>query len=93
MPKIILLGSYSSCSLFNFTTNHCVANFNLIEYKDQFYVGIWIILVSIGMVSNIPTFSEKVIQIPRTLVIPFLILLGIISASLISDPIIGFLLF
>ena len=64
--------------------------FNLIEYKDQFYVGIWIILVSIGMVSNIPTFSGKVIQIPRTLVIPFLILLGIISASLISDPIMGF---
>ena len=53
-------------------------------------MGIWIVCISLGMVSNLPTFSGKVVQIPRTLVIPFLILLGIFSNSLISDPIKGF---
>lgn len=64
--------------------------FNLENYKNEFFVGIWIVSISLGMVSNLPTFSGKVVQIPRTLVIPFLILLGIFSNSLISDPIKGF---
>ena len=64
--------------------------FNLEQFKNELYISIWITLVSIGMVSNLPTFSGKVIQIPRTLVIPFLLLLGVLSHSLISDPIMGF---
>ena len=64
--------------------------FNLDHFKTELYISIWITLISIGMVSNLPTFSGKVIQIPRPLVIPFLILLGILSHSLISDPIMGF---
>ena len=64
--------------------------FNLEQFKNELYISIWITLVSIGMVSNLPTFSGKVIQIPRTLVIPFLLLLGVLSHSLINDPIMGF---
>ena len=64
--------------------------FNLEQFKNELYISIWITLVSMGMVSNLPTFSGKVIQIPRTLVIPFLLLLGVLSHSLISDPIMGF---
>ena len=64
--------------------------FDLIHFKNELYIGIWTVLISLGMVSNIPTFSGKVIQIPRAFVIPFLILLGVVSNSLISEPIEGF---
>ena len=40
--------------------------FDLIFLKSELYIGIWLILISIGMVSNLPTFSGKVMQIPRT---------------------------
>ena len=66
--------------------------FNLIEFKTEFYLCIWISLIAIGMVSNLPTFSGKVMLVPRTFVIPFLILLGILSHYIISDPTKGFTL-
>ena len=64
--------------------------FDLNYLKSEFYIGLWLILISLGMVSNLPTFSGKVLQIPRKLVIPFLVILGLLSNSLISDPIKGF---
>ncbi len=66
--------------------------FELYFLKTQFYMGLWLFLISIGMVSNIPTFSGKVIQFPKTFVIPFLVILAILSHSLISDPIKGFVI-
>ena len=64
--------------------------FELNFLKSELCIGLWLIVISIGMVSNLPTFSGKVIQIPRTLVIPFLVLLGLLSNSIISNPIRGF---
>ena len=42
------------------------------------------------MVSNLPTFSGKVMLVPRKYVIPFLIFLGILSHYIISNPTKGF---
>ena len=66
--------------------------FHLNEFKTEFYISFWISLIAIGMVSNLPTFSGKVMLVPRTFVIPFLILLGILSHYIISDPTKGFTL-
>ena len=66
--------------------------FALNEFKTEFYISIWISLFSIGMVSNLPTFSGKVMLVPRKFVIPFLIFLGILSHYIISDPTKGFTL-
>ena len=66
--------------------------FNLTELKTEFYICIWISIIAIGMVSNLPTFSGKVMLVPRKFVIPFLILLGILSHYIISDPTKGFTL-
>ena len=64
--------------------------FNFDFLKSEFYIGLWMILISVGMVSNLPTFSGKVLQIPRQYVIPFLIILALLSNTLISNPIKGF---
>ena len=42
------------------------------------------------MVSNLPTFSGKVFQIPKSLVIPMLVILALLSNAIISNPIKGF---
>ena len=64
--------------------------FELFFVKSEFYIGLWLIMISIGMISNLPTFSGKVIQIPRKMVIPFLVILGLLSNSIISNPIKSF---
>ena len=64
--------------------------FELSIFKSDFYIGIWMTLISIGMVSNLPTFSGKVMLVPRKYVIPFLICLGILSHYIISNPTKGF---
>ena len=64
--------------------------FELFFIKSDFYISIWMILISIGMVSNLPTFSGKVMLVPRTYVIPFLIFLAILSHYIISNPTKGF---
>ena len=55
-------------------------------------VGLWIGFISIAMVSNLPTFSGKVFQIPKSFVIPMLIILALLSNAIISNPIKGFIL-
>ena len=66
--------------------------FDLNEFKTEFYTSVWISLIAIGMVSNLPTFSGKVMLVPRKFVIPFLIFLGILSHYIITDPTKGFTL-
>ena len=46
-------------------------------------IGLWIGFISVAMVSNLPTFSGKVFQIPKSFVIPLLIVLALLSLSLI----------
>jgi CDP-diacylglycerol--serine O-phosphatidyltransferase len=55
-------------------------------------IGIWIGFISIAMVSNLPTFSGKVFQIPKSYVIPLLIILALLSNAIISNPIKGFVI-
>ena len=55
-------------------------------------IGLWIGLISIVMVSNLPTFSGKVFQIPKSFVIPMLIILALLSNAIISNPIKGFII-
>jgi len=66
--------------------------FELNEFKTEFYLSVWMTIIAIGMVSNLPTFSGKVMLVPRKFVIPFLIFLGILSHYIISDPTKGFTL-
>ena len=66
---------------------------NIIEianFKSFEIIGLWIVLISIGMVSNLPTFSGKVFQISKSFVIPMLIILALLSNAIISHPIKGF---
>ena len=44
------------------------------------------------MVSNLPTFSGKVFQVPKSFVIPLLIILALLSNAIISNPIKGFII-
>ena len=55
-------------------------------------VGLWIGFISVAMVSNLPTFSGKVFQIPKSFVIPLLIVLALLSNAIISNPIRGFII-
>ena len=43
------------------------------------------------MVSNLPTFSGKVFQVTKSLVIPMLIILALLSNAIISNHIKGFI--
>ena len=60
------------------------------DFKSLEIIGFWTVLISIGMVSNLPTFSGKVFQIPKSLVIPMLVILALLSNAIISHPIRGF---
>ena len=65
-------------------------NVEIVNFKSFEIIGLWIALISIGMVSNLPTFSGKVFQIPKSFVIPMLIILALLSNAIISHPIKGF---
>jgi CDP-diacylglycerol---serine O-phosphatidyltransferase len=60
--------------------------------KSSEFIGFWIVFISIIMVSNLPTFSGKVFQIPKSFVIPMLIVLALLSNAIISNPIKGFII-
>ena len=62
-------------------------NVEIVNFKSFEIIGLWIVLISIGMVSNLPTFSGKVFQIPKSFVIPMLIILALLSNAIISHPI------
>ena len=67
------------------------SSFSLFPKSESFeIISLWIVLISIGMVSNLPTFSGKVFQIPKSFVIPMLIILALLSNAIISHPIKGF---
>ena len=55
-------------------------------------IGLWIGLISIVMVSNLPTFSGKLFQMPKSFVIPMLIILALLGNAIISNPIKGFII-
>ena len=66
---------------------------NILEityFRSPEIISFWIVVISIGMVSNLPTFSGKVFQIPKSLVIPMLVILALLSNAIISNPIKGF---
>ena len=49
-------------------------------------IAIWLIAVSLLMVSRLPTLALKGWRIPAPFVLPMLLLVGIIAASLVTDP-------
>ena len=65
-------------------------NIEIANFKTFEIIGLWMVLISIAMVSNLPTFSGKVFQIPKSFVIPMLIILALLSNVIISHPIKGF---
>ena len=75
--------------LFPIAINEFLISNNL---KSFDIIALWIIFISIVMVSNLPTFSGKVFQIPKSFVIPLLIILAILSNAIISNPIKGFII-
>jgi CDP-diacylglycerol--serine O-phosphatidyltransferase len=61
------------------------------EFGDGFFGAamlnaVWLILVGLLMVSTIPTYSMKKVKIPHKWVLPVLLLVGLLTAGLISDP-------
>lgn len=49
-------------------------------------VGIWTVLVALLMVSRLPTFSLKGIRVPHRHIVPVLVVVGLVAASLVSAP-------
>lgn len=47
---------------------------------------VWIILVGLGMVSRLPTFSFKKVRIRRDLALPLLLLVGLYAAAFVTEP-------
>ena len=75
--------------LFPIAIDEFLISYNL---KSFDIIALWIGFISIAMVSNLPTFSGKVFQIPKSFVIPLLIILAILSNAIISNPIKGFII-
>ena len=75
--------------LFPIAIDEFLMSYNL---KSFDVIACWIGFISIAMVSNLPTFSGKVFQIPKSFVIPLLIILAILSNAIISNPIKGFII-
>jgi CDP-diacylglycerol--serine O-phosphatidyltransferase len=49
-------------------------------------VGSWAVIVGMLMISSLPTFSLKGIRVPQRLVVPVLVGVGLLAASLVSAP-------
>ena len=49
-------------------------------------VAVYLLGVSFLMVSKIPTFSAKKVRIPNALVLPILLLIGLLTAFMVSEP-------
>ncbi len=47
---------------------------------------VWVIIVGLGMVSRLPTYSFKKVRIRRDLALPLLLLVGLYAAAFVSDP-------
>ncbi|MCC6470856.1 MAG: phosphatidylcholine/phosphatidylserine synthase [Alphaproteobacteria bacterium] len=54
--------------------------------QSRFFMGPWIVLVALLMISRIPTFSLKSIKIPQTYVLPVFIGLAVLTATFASYP-------
>jgi CDP-diacylglycerol--serine O-phosphatidyltransferase len=55
-------------------------------FDHPWLIGAWIILVSILMVSRIPTFAFKRLRVPHWMVLPILLVVGTIAAGLAAEP-------
>ncbi|MCW8914686.1 MAG: CDP-diacylglycerol--serine O-phosphatidyltransferase [Magnetovibrio sp.] len=65
-----------------------IISFNLFEeqVRRPEVVGAFLVVVSILMVSNIPTYSFKKVKLSPKLVLPLMVAFGLVIASLISAP-------
>jgi len=65
-----------------------VISFNLFEpyVRRPEVVSVFILLVSFLMVSNIPTYSFKKVKLRPSLILPLMVVVGLIIASLLSAP-------
>ncbi len=54
--------------------------------KGPYVVGLWLTILSVLMVSHIPTFSSKLIRVPHRMSVIVLALFGIMVAGLINAP-------
>jgi CDP-diacylglycerol--serine O-phosphatidyltransferase len=52
----------------------------------SFLIGGWVLLVAGGMISPLPTYSLKGIRVEKRMAVPFLALIGLITASLVVEP-------
>jgi CDP-diacylglycerol--serine O-phosphatidyltransferase len=55
-------------------------------FEHPWLIGAWIILVSVLMVSKIPTFAFKRLRVPHWMVLPILLVVGTIAAGLAAEP-------
>ena len=55
-------------------------------FARPWFVGVILVLVSLLMVSKIPTFSGKKMRIPAAYVLPMMLLVGVFGAFLVSAP-------
>jgi len=65
-----------------------VISFNVFEQyvRRPEVVATFVLLVSFLMVSNIPTYSFKKVKLPPSLILPLMVVVGLIIASMLSAP-------
>lgn len=49
-------------------------------------IGGWVLIISAGMISPLPTPSIKGMRVERHMAVPFLAIIGLITASAVSEP-------
>ena len=54
--------------------------------QDPVLIAVWCAVVGLLMVSRFPTYSFKGVRVPGRLVLPMLIVVGLLVASLVSKP-------
>lgn len=49
-------------------------------------MAIWAILIGLMMVSRLPTLSFKSVRVPRLMIAPFLVVVGLVAAAVVTNP-------
>ena len=55
-------------------------------FNSPFVVGLFLAMVSFLMVSRVPTYSGKSMRVPPRLVLPMMVVVGMITAFLVTNP-------
>lgn len=64
-----------------------VITFNITEYRlPNSFIAVYVMLIGVVMISQLPTFSGKKVSVKREYVVPLLVLTGVLMAGILIEP-------